>query len=42
VEHCAETFTLLCKLAGVQLVKPPRWQVSQLVLDRDDTSWNGV
>ena len=42
VAHCAERLTLLCRLAGVQLVYPLRWQVSQLALAVAATNWYGV
>ena len=32
VAHCVDTDTELWKLAGVQLVKPALWQLSQLAL----------
>ena len=39
VAHWAVTVTLLCNRAGVQLVKPALWQVSQLALPMLPTDW---
>jgi hypothetical protein len=39
VAHCAVTATLLCKRAGVQLVKPALWQVAQSAAPSPATSW---
>ena len=37
--HCAVMVVLLCTLAGVQLLKPALWQVSQLADEVEATSW---
>ena len=42
VAHCVVTLALLCTLAGGQLLKPARWQLSQARLAVAATCVNGV
>ena len=42
VAHCVVTLALLCTLAGAQLLKPARWQLSQARLAVAATCVNGV